>query len=40
LDITAKKLDDFNIFITTNSYYIAEFYNIINTLNSNINTNI
>jgi len=40
LDITAKKLDDFNIFITTNSYYIEEFYNIINTLNNNININI
>jgi hypothetical protein len=41
LDITAKKLDVFNIFITTNSYYMEEFYNIINTLNNNnINTNI
>lgn len=36
LDITAKKLDDFDIFITTNSYYIEEFYNIINTINKTI----
>jgi len=40
LDITAKKYDKFNIFITTNSFYIDEFYNIINTLNNNMNTNI
>jgi hypothetical protein len=34
LDIKAKNFDIFNIFITTNSYYIDDFYNIINFLNS------
>jgi hypothetical protein len=33
LDIKAKNFDIFNIFITTNSYYIDDFYNIINFLN-------
>jgi hypothetical protein len=37
LDIVSSKLDKFTIFITTNSYYIKEFYNIINTLNNNNN---
>jgi len=32
LDIIASKLDKFTIFVTTDSYYIEEFYNIINTL--------
>ena len=34
LDIKAKNFDIFNIFITTNSYYLDDFYNIINFLNS------
>jgi hypothetical protein len=34
IDIKAKNFDIFNIFVTTNSYYIDEFYNIINFLNS------
>jgi len=33
LDIRAKNFDSFTIFITTNSFYIEEFYYIINTLN-------
>ena len=31
LDIEANKFDIFDIFITTNSFYLEEFYNIINT---------
>jgi hypothetical protein len=34
LDIKAKNFDIFNIFITTNSHYIEDFYNIINILNN------
>jgi hypothetical protein len=34
IDIKAKNFDIFNIFVTTNSYYIDEFYNIINFLSS------
>lgn len=37
LDIKAKKFDIFNIFITTNGYYIDDFYNIINALNKRKN---
>jgi len=37
LDIKAKKFDIFNIFITTNAYYIEDFYNIINALNKRKN---
>jgi hypothetical protein len=33
LDIAAKNFDIFNIFITTNSFYIEDFYDIINILN-------
>ncbi len=36
LDIKSKNFDIFNIFITTNSFYIEEFYNIINVLNKKI----
>ena len=32
LDIVGKKFDKYNIFITTNGYYLKEFYNIINVL--------
>jgi hypothetical protein len=33
LDIKAKKFDMFDIFITTNSFYIGDFYSIIEVLN-------
>lgn len=33
LDIVSNKYDTFNIFIITNSFYIEEFYDIINILN-------
>jgi len=33
LDINAKNFDIFSIFITTNTFYMEEFYYIINTLN-------
>jgi hypothetical protein len=36
LDINTNKFDNFNIFITTNAYYIEEFYNIIDTYYNNI----
>lgn len=34
IDIKASKYDKFSIFITTNSFYLEEFYNIINILNN------
>lgn len=37
LDIVGKKFDKYNIFITTNGYYLKEFYNIINVLNKRDN---
>ena len=36
LDIKGLGFDAFDIFITTNSSFFDEFYNIINTLNSNV----
>ena len=33
LDLAVKKFDSITIFITTNSFYIEEFYYILNTLN-------
>ena len=36
LDIKGLGFDAFDIFITTNSSFLDEFYNIINTLNSNV----
>lgn len=36
IDISSKGYDIFDIFITTNAYYIEEFYNIINTLNKKV----
>jgi hypothetical protein len=36
LDISGLGFDVFDIFITTNSLFFDEFYNIINTLNSNV----
>ena len=37
LDIIGKKFDRYNIFITTNGFYLKEFYNIINVLNKRDN---
>lgn len=37
LDIIGNKYDRFNIFITTNGYYLKEFYNIVNVLNKRDN---
>jgi hypothetical protein len=36
LDIRGLGFDTFDIFITTNSLFFDEFYNIINTLNSKV----
>lgn len=33
VDIISKTFDDFHVFVTTGSFFIDEFYNIINTLN-------
>jgi len=33
IDISSKKFDEFNIFVTISSFFVEEFYNIINTLN-------
>jgi hypothetical protein len=35
VDIITNKFDNFNISIITNSYYIEEFYNIIDTYYKN-----
>jgi hypothetical protein len=36
IDINTKKYDIFNIFITLNSFYVEEFYNIINIYNKKL----
>jgi hypothetical protein len=36
IDINAEEFDIYNVFITINSFYIDEFYSIINIYNSRI----